>query len=249
MPFVQQARKLVSNAELRGLARDLRPTIPALAKLNASTIPFLDQSRALSACTTNVLAPFATKPIPDPDFPDMKDSNFLHDSNHGFVGLAGESRLNDANTPMFHVQQGGGPFSVVQTNDIGGKTVSFGGLLFKPEGTRPARPDHRPVFRPGTPCEIQEVPDLNAPAGPADKLHDSSNADNSNPLNIAREKAAQLDLQQFMKGLTAISQGKDADPLAKYNDQMSALSRREANKLLKVPMKKRAHTIEDGPTR
>jgi virulence factor Mce-like protein len=234
MPFVTQARKLVSEAELRGLAKDLRPTIPALAKLNANTIPFLEQSRALSACTTNVLAPFATKPIPDPDF-NVPNSNFLHDSSHGFVGLAGESRNVDANTPMFHVQQGGGPFSVVQNNANLGKTVSFGGLNFKPEGTRPARPDKRPVFRPNLPCEKQAVADLNAPSGPAEQLA------NPNPVasaaNTKREAEAKLDLQSFMKNLTLQAQGKDApNPALKYNEQLSAIGREQANKLLKEPM-------------
>src|SRR5205807_1085339 len=65
MPFVTQARRLVQPSELRGLVADLRPTIPALAKLNAATVPFLEQSRALSACTSNVLVPLANKPIPD----------------------------------------------------------------------------------------------------------------------------------------------------------------------------------------
>src|SRR5207249_4243001 len=124
------------------------------------TVPFLQESRALSSCTTKFLVPFANKPIPDPDF-NIPDSSFLHDSNHGFVALAGESRMSDANSPAYHVQQGAGPFSVVQTDDLGRKTVSFGGLLLKPEGSRPAKPDHRPVFRPNIPCENQQLPDLN----------------------------------------------------------------------------------------
>ncbi len=33
LPFIRQARRLVSPAELRGLAHDLRPTAPALARL------------------------------------------------------------------------------------------------------------------------------------------------------------------------------------------------------------------------
>ena len=238
MPFVTQARRLVSRAELRGLAADLRPTIPALAKLNAATIPFLEQSRALSACTTNVLAPFATKPIPDPIF-NIPNSNFLHDSSHGFVGLAGESRLNDSNTPMFHVQQGGGPFSIVQTNQNLGKQISFGGLNFKPEGTRPAKPDKRPVFRPGTPCEKQEVADLNAPTGPAPPLADP-NPQNT-PENAARAAAAKLDLDRALERLRTLSKGGDAEnPFAKYNEQLAALGRKEANKLLGEPMEAEA---------
>jgi phospholipid/cholesterol/gamma-HCH transport system substrate-binding protein len=229
MPFVTQARRLVSKQELRGLAADLRPTIPALAQLNANTVPFLDQSRALSACTSNVLVPFATKPIPDPVF-NIPNSSFLHDSNHGFVGLAGESRINDGNTPMFHVQQGAGPFSVVQTSADLGKLVSFGGLDFKPEGTMPAKPDHRPVFRPGTPCEKQEVADLNAPRGAAEAL---ANPDpQPTAADKARAAAGQEDLKRF---LSVLGKG-DGDPMAKFNDNLSAIGREQADKLLKVPM-------------
>src|SRR5213076_47465 len=133
---------------------------------------------------------------------------FLHDSNHGFVALAGESRINDGNTPLFHVQQGAGPFSVVQTNADLGKTVSFGGLDFKPEGTMPAKPDHRPVFRPGTPCEQQQVADLEAPRGAAETLA------NPNPQPTAADKlraeAAQVDLKRAMD----ILQGKQSGDIA-----------------------------------
>jgi virulence factor Mce-like protein len=231
MPFVTQARALVSEKELRGLARDLRPTIPALAKLNANTIPFLDQSRALSACTSNVLVPFANKPIPDPVF-NIPNSSFLHDSNHGFVGLSGESRINDANTPMFHVQQGAGPFSVVQTSQDLGKMVSFGGLDFKPEGTMPAKPDHRPVFRPGTPCEQQEVADLEAPRGPAETLA------NPNPRPTAadklREQAANADLQTLLSDLK--SGNGPQDLLSQFNQNLSSIGRERADQVLQVPM-------------
>lgn len=243
MPFVTQARALVSKPELRGLVADLRPTIPALAKLNASTVPFLQESRALSACTTNFLVPFANKPIPDPTF-NIPNSTFLHDSNHGFVGLAAESRYSDANTPLFHVQQGGGPFSVVQTDDLGRKTVSFGGMLLKPEGSRPAKPDRRPSFRPNIPCETQQLPDLNAPAGPAEELAQPNPV--VTPANVAREAQAQLDLQSFMHNLTLINQGKPAgDLMAKYNDNLSKIGVAEANKLLTVPMQKLALSADN----
>jgi virulence factor Mce-like protein len=230
MPFVTQARGLVSKSELRGLAADLRPTIPALAKLNANTIPFLEQSRALSACTSNVLVPFANKPIPDPIF-NIPNSTFLHDSNHGFVGLAGESRINDGNTPMFHVQQGAGPFSVVQTSADLGKLISIGGMDFKPEGTMPAKPDHRPVFRPGTPCEKQEVADLNAPRGAPEAL--AYPDPKPTAADKAREAKAQLDLKRY---LSVIGGDASGDPLAKFNANLARIGREQANKLLKVPM-------------
>jgi virulence factor Mce-like protein len=236
MPFVTQARRLVRKSELRGLVADLRPTIPALAKLNANLTPFLDQSRALSACTSNVLAPFATKPIPDPVF-DIPNSSFLHDSNHGFVGLAGESRINDGNTPMFHVQQGAGPFSVVQTSADLGKLVSIGGMDFKPEGTMPAKPDHRPVFRPGLPCEKQEVADLNAPRGAAETLAHPDPT--SSPLNTDRLNTATDALNSIIQGVKSGDTSLPAannDLFSQFNENLSRIGRERADTLLKQPM-------------
>jgi virulence factor Mce-like protein len=232
-PFVTQARRLISQRELRGLVADLKPTIPALAKLNASTIPFLEQSRALSACTTNILVPLANKPIPDPIF-NIPNSTFLHDSNHGFVALAGESRNNDGNTPMFHVQQGGGPFSVVQTNENLGKTVSFGGLNFRPEGSQPAKPDHHPVFRPGIPCETQQVADLNAPVGAAEAVANPSPQPTA--ADKAREAKALADLKRFEKDLKSNNPDATAWLGDKINERFSRIGRQRADKLLKIPM-------------
>jgi hypothetical protein len=160
-------RLLVRPQELRGLVADLRPTIPALARLNNSTIPFLNESRALSRCQNKVIVPFANTPIPDPDFPQNTGQTFYQQTARGLVGLAGESRLTDADTPMFHAQIGGGATTVLSTNDRGQSI--FGQAPGPPLGTRPARPASRPVFRPNIPCETQQPPDLNAPAGAPDQ--------------------------------------------------------------------------------
>ncbi|HKP91692.1 MAG TPA: MlaD family protein [Thermoleophilaceae bacterium] len=175
LPFIKQLRLAVRPQELQGLARDLRFAIPDLARLNRATIPLLNNQRALSACTNNVLVPFSKKPVPDPDFANkpgydggQNNQPFMKEAPRGLVGLSGESRTGDANSPMFHVQLGSGPQNVVYTNE--GQTFVFQGALV-PEGNRPAKPDHRPVFRPGTPCELQEVPDLHAPGGPADRTY------------------------------------------------------------------------------
>jgi virulence factor Mce-like protein len=167
LPFVRQARLLVRPQELRGLVADLRPTIPALARLNRSTIPFLDEGRALSACQNNVLLPFAKEPIPDPDFPQNSGQPFYKQGARGFVGLAGESRLVDANTPMFHAQINAGTNTVLNFNDQGESV--FAQAAAPPKAVRPIRPNARPTFRPDIPCETQEPPDLNAPGGAPDK--------------------------------------------------------------------------------
>src|SRR3954464_14650986 len=163
MPFIHQVRLLVRPQELRGLVADLRPTIPALARLNTSTIPFLNEGRALSRCQNKVIVPFANTPIPDPDFPSNSGQTFYQQTARGLVGLAGESRLTDADTPMFHAQIGAGATTVLNTNDRGQSV--FATAPGPPIGTRPARPARRPVFRPNIPCETQQPPDLNAPAG------------------------------------------------------------------------------------
>jgi hypothetical protein len=157
----------VRPQELRGLVADLRPTIPALARLTRATIPFLDEGRALSACQNNVLLPFAKEPIPDPDFPQNSGEPFYKQGARGFVGLAGESRLVDANTPVFHAQLNAGTNTILNTNDQGQGV--FAQSASTPEGVRPLRPNARPNFRPNIPCETQEPPNLNAPGGPADR--------------------------------------------------------------------------------
>jgi hypothetical protein len=148
---------------------------------------------------------------------------------------------------MFHVQQGGGAYSIVQTNDLGRKTVSFGGLFLKPEGTMPAKPDKRPAFRPNVPCEAQQVPDLNAPTGPAEQLANPKPV--ASAANTQREAAAQADLKTFFDRIFSAAKGtSSADPLQKYNSQLGKLAIAEANKLLQVPMQKLARR-PDNPAR
>lgn len=166
LPFIRQARRLVSEAELKGLTDDLRVVLPDLVGLNKGQTSFLAEGRALSACQSNVLAPFATKPVPSPDFPGLNGQPFYKLSSRGLVGLSGESRIVDSNSPLFHFNFGSGPYTLVQPGEDGSNT--FGSALFPPVGVRPARPDRRPDFRPDVPCETQDVPDLNAPGGPTD---------------------------------------------------------------------------------
>ena len=58
LPFISQLNALVQPAELRGLTADLRPTVPALAKLTNDTIPLMkNQVRPASSCVVNVIHP------------------------------------------------------------------------------------------------------------------------------------------------------------------------------------------------
>ena len=150
LPFITQARRLFQPSELRGTARELRRQIPSLTQLNSTSVPLFEEGRALSACSNQVLIPFAFSEIPEPDFPDNSNQRFIDQANRGLVGLAGESRLMDANNQYFHASAVGPPSQP-------------GNSL------RPAPPPdlgHGALERrPDLPCENQEPPNLNAPAG------------------------------------------------------------------------------------
>jgi phospholipid/cholesterol/gamma-HCH transport system substrate-binding protein len=236
MPFLRQARLLVRPQELQGLARDLRAAIPDLARVNHATIPLLNNQRALSACTSNVLVPFANTPIPDPDFAGkpgydggQNNQPFKKEAPRGLVGLSGESRTGDANTPMFHVQLGTGPQNAIYTNE--GQTFVFSGAL-APEGVRPAKPNHRPVFRPGTPCELQETPDMHAAGGPADKTYLADRT----PVPIPP-----LPLPKSKSKSNAI--GPANTPSPKQRRGWSGLSRQQATELLRSFLQRQARGL------
>jgi phospholipid/cholesterol/gamma-HCH transport system substrate-binding protein len=150
IPWFTQARGLVQQSELKGLAADLRHAVPSLVKLNTRLIPFLKQLRALSSCTNHVLVPFM-----ESDIPSIEEGNSGHSVreqiNRSFVGLAGESRNNDANTPVFHIQ-GVNPFK-----------LATGRLEPAPPPDANTPPPHRPDVA----CETQDPPDLHAPGGDA----------------------------------------------------------------------------------
>ncbi len=146
LPFIRQARLLVRPTELRGAARQLRLQIPNFVTLSRRSVPLLAQARALSSCTNSVLVPFANSRVPDPDEPQQNNQKPLTQANRGFVGLSGESRVNDGNLSYFRTSAVAPPLNV-----------------------RPAAPsdggNQPPPRRPDVPCETQEKPNLNAPGG------------------------------------------------------------------------------------
>jgi virulence factor Mce-like protein len=150
IPWIAQARALVGQRELKGLAADLRQAVPSLVRLNGRLIPTLRQLRALSACTNNVLVPFAESPIPSIEAGNSGQA-VRQQLMRSFVGLAGESRVNDANTPVFHIQ-GVSPLK-----------LSTGRV----EPAPPPNPNTPPAHRPDVPCETQQAPSLAAPGGSA----------------------------------------------------------------------------------
>jgi phospholipid/cholesterol/gamma-HCH transport system substrate-binding protein len=149
MPFIRQTRKLFSKRELRGLTRQTRAQIPRLVRLNVQLQPLLRQARELSSCANTVYSPFLESRIPSTEDGNT-NQEVRRQLNRSFVGLAGESRTNDANTPWFRI----GAVSPFQ--------LTGPGSVIEP--LSPSKPGQAPAHRPDKPCETQQPPELAAPS-------------------------------------------------------------------------------------
>ena len=138
LPFVTQLNDLVQPSELRGLTADLRPTVPALAKLTKDTIPLMrNEVRPTASCVVNVIYPWSQLTVPD--------SNF--NASNGFPprkayveavdylpGLAGESRNFDANGAYIRILGTGGTLTYSLQPGL------FGQALTKLDAVQPQVP-------------------------------------------------------------------------------------------------------------
>jgi len=170
-PFIGQLRQLVSKDELRGLVKDLRPTIPDLANLAKTSLPFLEEARALSSCFNNVIIPWGNTDVPSASDP---AEAVYKETGYGFAGVAGESRSGDANGQGLRVLGGGGTLTVADPNltpdiDLGGGNVQpvAGIVPFELLGAQPAKQSSaKTPFHPDDPCENQDPPELSSGAVP-----------------------------------------------------------------------------------
>ena len=168
-PWIGQLRQLVSRPELRGLIKDLGPTIPDLASLSHESLPFLEQSRALASCFNNVVIPWSNTRIPNSDS-DPPAAKVYQETAYGLVGVAGESRSGDANGQEFRVLGGGGTNTIAPfpSPDIPGGDQLTGVSPFTFLGSQPAKQSSaKTPFRPDVPCETQDPPNLESDVGPA----------------------------------------------------------------------------------
>jgi phospholipid/cholesterol/gamma-HCH transport system substrate-binding protein len=161
LPFLRQARRLVSRRELRGLVRDLRPTVPQLARLTKRTPALYEQVRLSSGCENEVLHRWSNDRVPDERFP--VTGRVSQEAAKSLVGLAGESRSFDANGQYFHVLVSAGD----RTYSLGDGRFAQAALPIL--GTNPPKPIGRPPLRRDVPCETQETPDLRTKVGPPER--------------------------------------------------------------------------------
>jgi virulence factor Mce-like protein len=166
LPFVAQARKLVSQPELRGLVADLKPTVPALAALNAASVPLYQQVRAASSCQNQVILPWSQDQLVDPNFPTKAGDGttqlkVYQESVRYLPGIASESRTGDANQQWFRVLPGNGANIYNLTGLPAGAGGVFGAATNPLQGVKPGKMN-RPPLKPNVPCETQVAPNLSA---------------------------------------------------------------------------------------
>ena len=153
----RHARLQGRRAAQRGLARELRDAVPALAQLNKATIPLLEQVRPASSCQNEVILPWSVDKIEDPDFPAI--GPVFQEQPKPLIGLSGESRTFDANGQYFRVSLNAAQYAASTGN---------GNFLLTdrpPVGANPPKPAQRSPLRPDVPCETQEPPDLRTEQG------------------------------------------------------------------------------------
>jgi virulence factor Mce-like protein len=165
-PWIAQTRKLVSQAELGGLVKELKPTTVDLANLANATLTALPQADLVAQCVTNVILPTGDIKIQDGPFTSNEEN--YKEFWYTMVGLAGESQNFDGNGHYVRFAVGGGN-QTISTGKYGGGEKLFANVDEPPIGTRPAYTSKRPPYRHDQPCKDQKVPDLNsAKTGAAD---------------------------------------------------------------------------------
>jgi len=200
LPFVTQLNDLVQPAELRGLTADLKPTVPALAKLALDTIPLMkNEVRPAASCVVNVIYPWSQMTVPD--------SNF--NASNGFPprkvyieavdylpGLAGESRNFDANGPYIRILGTGGTLTYSLQPGM------FGQALSPLDAVQPEVPPggKRPPYEETVPCETQAP--ISSLATPTSGAISQSSSSLSAPGAEARWKGA---TENAIPALTAIA--------------------------------------------
>lgn len=155
LPFIHQLRGLVQPSELRGLTADLAVAIPSLARLTRETIPLMrNQVRPASSCVVGQIHPWSESSINDPNFNASNGfpirKNF-QEAGDFLPGLAGESRVFDANGPVIRIAFTGGTFTYSLSPHVFGQAVAPLG------GAQPAPPAgfKNPPLEPNVPCETQ----------------------------------------------------------------------------------------------
>jgi ABC-type transporter Mla subunit MlaD len=206
LPFIDQLRRLVQPAELRGLAADLAGTVPALARLTRATIPLMkNEVRPLASCVVNVIYPWSQLTLNDGVFSGKAGFPLRKVFQEGvdfLPGLAGESRVFDANGPYIRVLGTGGSLTY-SLSPPGALNPLFGTSLTQITSVQPQVPKNyaNPPLMPSVPCETQAaISDLTAaPGPPIQPMHTSLSAPGAQARWNSVVAGALADMKQIVE--------------------------------------------------
>jgi phospholipid/cholesterol/gamma-HCH transport system substrate-binding protein len=160
-PWIDQARPLLGEDELGGLARELSPATADFARLTDEALDLLPQTDLASKCARDVILPTGDVVLRDEFETGVENYKEFF---YALVGLSGEGQNFDGNGMYVRFRTGGG----TQTISLGSRTAStgqlFGNNIAVPLGNRPFYPGRKPPYRRDQPCHRQQRPDLNGPA-------------------------------------------------------------------------------------
>ena len=163
-PWMEQARKWVSQAELGGIARELSPAARDLAGLTDAALDFLPQANLVARCATDVLLPTGDVPIRDEFATGVENYKEFF---YTLVGLSGEGQNFDGNGQYVRFQTGGGAQTLALGSASSPTGRLYGSSAAPPVATRPDFPGRPSAYKPDATCYKNKRPDLNGPAGAA----------------------------------------------------------------------------------
>jgi phospholipid/cholesterol/gamma-HCH transport system substrate-binding protein len=161
LPWIDQARPLMGENELGGLAQELAPATEDLARLTDEALDLLPQTDLAARCTRDVILPTGDVVIQDEFTSGVENYKEFF---YSLVGLSGEGQNFDGNGMYVRFQTGGGAESLSLGSPSASTGELFGNAVALPLGNRPAYPGRKPPYRPTVPCYTQRRPDLNGPA-------------------------------------------------------------------------------------
>ena len=175
-PWLDQARPLISDAELGGLARLLRTATPPLARVTTDARALFGGTASFGRCVSKNLVPTADIVIDDgggaypfgagaPGYP-TGVTNY-QDFLSSLVNLAGAGQSFDGNGSYLRVNTGGGDVLTSAPYPPGNfrNTTVFGNTQAAPTGVRPTFTPATPPYRPDVLCSSNPLPDVNGSGG------------------------------------------------------------------------------------
>ncbi|UJA21032.1 MCE family protein [Thermoleophilia bacterium SCSIO 60948] len=165
-PWLRQARPLLSNRELGGLAKLLERGTPGLAKSVVVSQRLFPELTDFSRCVDENLIPTGDIVVDDAGgaYPYTTGESNYSEFLYALVNQAGESASFDGNGPYLRANAGGGGVLAQAAPPSGGSTGTadvFSNVQTDPVGTRPRFTPEAPPYRPDVSCFTNPLPNVN----------------------------------------------------------------------------------------